>query len=158
MLQRLVLSLILCASTPLAFSASPYKDYVNERYGYRISYPADFIPQGVSGSGDGQTFIAPGKDARLLVFASACMEDSESNAPGFISTYEQEQKAGDLTVSYKRAFQNAAVVSGLKSGRIFYHKILFDKGWCTQFKFEYDESARNKYDDAVKRIAASFRQ
>lgn len=157
MLQRFFLLLVLCSCSSLAFSESSYKDYMNERYGYRISYPADFIPQGVSGSGDGQIFIAPGNDARLMVFASACIAGSNSTAAEFISTYEQEQQAGDLTISYKRALKNAAVVSGLKSGQIFYHKVLFDKDWCTQFKFEYDESAKDKYNAAIKQIAASLK-
>lgn len=42
----------------VALTNDGFNLYVNERYGYSIFYPADFIPQGVSDAGDGQKFVS----------------------------------------------------------------------------------------------------
>ena len=41
-----------------------FQPYINARFGYRIDYPADFIPQGEADNSDGQVFI--GKDGAEL--------------------------------------------------------------------------------------------
>ena len=41
----------------LVLAQSSFQPYINARFGYRLDYPADFVPQGESDSGDGQVFI-----------------------------------------------------------------------------------------------------
>jgi hypothetical protein len=139
------------------FAAEDYKTYVNERYGYLISYPADFLPQGVSDSGDGQVFLSPTSDAELRVFAGSCVDGINSTPVEYVAGYEKEQKAKRLTISYQRRGKHFAVVSGHKKGRIFYDKILAKEGWCTEFTFEYDERQAAKYGEVTNHLASSFK-
>lgn len=48
----------------LVLAQSGFQPYINVRFGYRLDYPADFVPQGESDSGDGQVFI--GKEGAEL--------------------------------------------------------------------------------------------
>lgn len=153
--RHFLLLMLFVAFNVLAFEG--YKTYVNERYGYLISYPADFLPQGVSDSGDGQVFLSPTKDAELRVFASSCVDGFNSTPAEYVRDYENEQKAKHLTISYQRRGKHFAVVSGYKKGRIFYDKILIKEGWCTQFTFEYDKRQAAKYSEVSNHLASSFK-
>ena len=141
-----------------AIAMDSFRLYVNERYGYSISYPVDFIPQGVSDAGDGQAFVSAKGDAKLLVFASTCREGSGAYAADYVTGYKQEQKLGTLAITYSRKSNNVAVVSGHKNGRIFYNKMLVDGDWCTQFNFEHDEVMSKKYNAITKHISSSFKR
>lgn len=154
---RIVFILAFWVSTSVAIASDSYHLYVNERYGYSISYPVDFIPQGVPDAGDGQAFISATHDAQLLVFARSCTEGSGSPASDYVADYKQQQEVGILTVTYSRKSKNLVVVSGHKKGRIFYNKMLIDDVWCTEFNFEYDEAMSDKYNAITKHIALSFK-
>lgn len=137
--------------------ADDYRTYVNERYGYHIEYPADFLPQGVADAGDGQVFLSPAGDAELRVFASACLEGSNATPAEVIARYREAARAGRLSVSYRHAGQSFAVLSGHRDGRIYYDKVFTVEGWCTQFQFTYAREQASRYDRVTRRIAASFR-
>ena len=154
-------TLILLASVlfaPLVFASGSYLTYVNERYGYRIAYPADFLPQGVADAGDGQAFLSPAGDAELRVFASSCVVGINATPSEYFAGFAKEQKAKHLTVSYHRLGKHYAVVSGRRNGRIYYDKILINDGWCTQFNFDYDERQSIKYDAVTTYIASSLKR
>lgn len=150
------LSALLIVSNVVA--SDGYETYINERYYYRISYPSDFLPQGVPDSGDGQVFLSPKNDAELRMFASTCVEDSDATPEQYIAGYKKAAKAKKLILSYQRAGKNFAVVSGHKKDRIFYNKIIINEDWCTQFTFEYSESEMEKYNAVTNRISSSFKR
>lgn len=155
-LLSLVVALGLCPMAPVN-AGDDYLTYVNDRYGYHIEYPADFLPQGVADAGDGQVFLSPAGDAELRVFASACLEDSNATPAEVIASYLEAAREGRLSVSYRHAGQRFAVVSGHRDGRIYYDKVFTVEGWCTQFQFTYAREQAGRYDRVTRRIAGSFR-
>lgn len=159
-MRRFLIMLTALVSASISFTTSAagdYRTYVNERYGYSISYPTSLVPQPISGSGDGRIFNSKTGDAELRVYASTCYESPDE----YVAGYEREQKTGNLTVTYSHKGKGYVVVSGLKKGRVFYNKVLISgEGndlWCTTFTFEYDETASEKYNDVTKRISTSLK-
>jgi hypothetical protein len=144
------------AFSGLSIAADDYRLYVNERYGYEISYPSFFLAGGVSDSGDGQVFRSPKGDAELRVFAHICMGEQQSPSQ-YLKSYGRQEAKGGLVVSYRYKGARTAVVSGRKDNKIFYRKLLNENGWCTEFSFEYDESQKANYDTVTSKIAASFK-
>ena len=62
--------LLLAGGLALASFAPPaYKTYHNQRFGYRIDYPADFRPQPEADNGDGRRFTSPDGQAVLSAYA-----------------------------------------------------------------------------------------
>jgi hypothetical protein len=49
--------------------------YVNERYGYSIPYPGDWLPGEVAGNGDGRELYTNDESQRVGVYASNYLED-----------------------------------------------------------------------------------
>lgn len=145
------------ASASPAVAASAERIYVNEKYGYQIAYPADFIAHGAPDAGDGQRFTSPRNDAQLLVFTSPCVKGESASPYDFVLMHSREQRAGKLALTYNRHGKNFAVVSGTIGTRIFYRKLLILDQWCTQFSFEYERSRKERYDAATVGIAASFK-
>lgn len=136
--------------------AEDYSLYVNERYGYEISYPSFFLAGGVSDSGDGQVFTAPKGDAELRVFAHACVDEQESVGQ-YLKSYRKKEADGKLVVTYRHKSKGTAVVSGHAGKRVFYRKLIIEGGWCTEFSFKYDHAQKVDYDAITAKIAASFK-
>lgn len=123
-MRRFLIMLTALVSASISFTTSAagdYRTYVNERYGYSISYPTSLVPQPVSGSGDGRIFNSKTGDAELRVYASTCYESPDE----YVAGYEREQKTGNLTVTYSRKGKGYVVVSGLKKDAFFTTKYLF---------------------------------
>ena len=155
----LLLGLAFSAFSLTAFAESVYRTYVNDRYGYSISYPSSLIPQPESGSGDGRAFLSKNGDAELLVFASACYQSADE----YLAEYKKKHQSGELSLTYSRKGKGFVVVSGINKGRIFYNKMLIsgeggvEETWCTSFNFEHDETALDKYKEATKRLSSSLK-
>ena len=61
----------LSAALLAAFLAPPsYRTYHNDRFGYRVDYPADFKPQPEAANGDGRRFVSPDGQTVLTAYAS----------------------------------------------------------------------------------------
>ncbi|MBC3915950.1 hypothetical protein H8L32_00500 [Undibacterium sp. CY18W] len=166
-----ILPLLAC----LSFSAradTVYKTYVNQRYGFAIDYPDYLQPQGEAANGDGQVFLSPKRDAELRVYARACIEEWDTTPAEFLAKAERNKAKDGRQITYHAKGKHFAVVSGIKDGnngdknggnkignngqQIFYEKLITDGKWCSLFQWTYASSNREKYDEATKRIAASF--
>jgi hypothetical protein len=142
---------------PDTSASESFRLYVNERYGYEISYPSSFVAHGVSNSGDGQIFTSPANDAELRASASLCLKGENLTPTDYILAHTRDEKMGKMTITYSKKGKNFAVVSGTAGTRIFYHKSIILDEWCTQFTFEYERSEKAKYDVITSRIASSFK-
>lgn len=138
-------------------AADAYKLYVNERYGYEIAYPADFIPLGVAPNGDGQVIESPGREAELRVFAETCFGAKETVGK-FIASYVARERQHEITITYRHGGKEFAVVSGYEGNEVFYTKLLIDGDWCTEFTFKYPSARKTAYDPVATRIATSFKR
>ncbi|MGB6731229.1 MAG: hypothetical protein WBE84_08720 [Xanthobacteraceae bacterium] len=61
------------------------------------------------------------------------------------------------TVTYETRGKNWFVISGTKTGNIFYEKHLLSHGMNEDFVMSYPASAKQVYDPIVARMAKSFR-
>jgi hypothetical protein len=152
----LAMALAICAQTVL--SDAVYETYTNPRFGYAIDYPSDVLyPQGESDNGDGQRFLSKDADASLLVYgANNVLGESLDDR------FREDSRGGtedDPTkvVTFKVAKKNWFVVSGYKSGKIFYQKTISGDDRFNTFYLEYDEDQRGLYDPIAEHISKSFK-
>jgi hypothetical protein len=131
---------------------STYRTYSNARFAYSLEYRGDlFTPQGESDNGDGQKFVSRDRLATILVYGS-------NNALNETLSGRLEQIAKDLeSVTYRKEGKGWFVISGIKSGKVFYQKTVYKAGAFKTFEIEYPASAKPVYDQPTARMSESFR-
>lgn len=134
-----------------------YKTYVNSRYGFSIDYPDYLIPQGEAVNGDGQVFLSKDGEAELRVYARACIDDRDTTPAEFLRKADAEKVKEGRVISYRAKGKGFAVVSGTKGKQIYYDKLMTTGNWCTFFQWNYAASNKEKYDEATRLIANSFK-
>ncbi|PXX46855.1 hypothetical protein [Undibacterium pigrum] len=152
-----LLSLLVFFSANVSSAELVYKTYVNGRYGFSIDYPDYLIPQGEAANGDGQVFLSKDGEAELRVYARACIDDWDTTPAEFLKKAETEKVKEGRVISYRAKGKGFAVVSGTKGKQIFYDKLLTTGNWCTFFQWNYAASNKEKYDEATRLIANSFK-
>lgn len=133
-----------------------YQTYVNARFGYRVVYPADFIPQGESDNGDGQVFTGP-DDTELRVWGGY---NVLAATPRSALRDELRRCAEQFRrVTYRQVGKDFFVVSGYipDAKQIFYIKKLVHPDLEAGFEFIYPVERRARYDRDVAVIARSLR-
>ncbi|MGQ9896304.1 MAG: hypothetical protein ACUVR8_01895 [Acidobacteriota bacterium] len=133
-----------------------YQTYVNARFGYRVSYPADFVSQSESDSGDGQVFTGP-DEAELRAWGG---HNVLAETPRKALREELRRCAeGFRQVTYRQVGKDFFVISGYlpDAKHIFYIKKLVRPDRYAGFEFIYPVGNRARYDRAVVTIARSLR-
>lgn len=140
-------TLLLIGGLVLASLAAPtYKTYHNQRFGYRIDYPADFRPQPEADNGDGRRFLSPDGQAELSAYAGYnALDDGLAGDRKLARQYWQEQHA---TLTLDQLTRTGYVLSGQVAGRIFYKKTVLKNNTLTTFVWKYP-AARKAAMDAV---------
>lgn len=135
---------------------SGFQTYVNARFGYRMAYPSDFIPQGEAENGDGQVF-KNADGAELRVWGN--LNPLDETLAGALRAELDRCAAAGRRVTYRRAGQGFLVVSGYEAdgARIFYLRKLVRRGRQIGFEFVYPAAFRARYDRDVTMIADSLR-
>ncbi len=152
-----LLSLLVFLTANASSAELVYKTYVNGRYGFSIDYPDYLIPQGEAANGDGQVFLSKDGEAELRVYARACIDDWDTTPTEFLKKAETEKVKEGRVISYRAKGKGFAVVSGTKGKQIYYDKLLTTGNWCTFFQWNYAASNKEKYDEATRLIANSFK-
>ncbi len=133
-----------------------WKTYHNARFGYRLSYPASLIPQGEPDNGDGQRFISPNAETKLLVYGSNNVLDETIAA-----RFTQEQRGSTegnrgRVVTYAKRKANGYVVSGYEKRNIFYRKCYLVDDHFVTFEITYPKAERAVWDSVITRIGKEF--
>jgi hypothetical protein len=160
-MKKLVCLFCLCAAVAVASQIASavsqqnnYQTYVNARFKYSISYPADLlIPQGESENGDGQVFKETGTSSvEMRVYG------------GYNVLHETlKSRFTELTgkwangVTYKVLRQDWFVVSAMVNGKIHYQKTILRGDTFKTFEIEYDAVRGSTYNDVTVHIAKSFK-
>lgn len=156
-MPRYLLFLPLVLFCTQASADAAYKTYVNKRYGFVVDYPDYLKPQGEAANGDGQVFSSASADAELRVYARACIDELDTTPDEFIARANKLQKKEGRQITYRAKGKSFAVVSGTKADNIFYDKVVIDGSWCSILEWTYAAANRDKYDEATRRIASSFK-
>jgi len=140
----------------LVLAQSSFQPYINARFGYRLDYPADFVPQGESDSGDGQVFVGE-EGAELRVWGGYNI--FQATPASALQEELQRSRESGRRVTYQAAGRDFFVVSGYEPGslRIFYLKKLVRPSLEAGFELVYPASRRERYDREVEAIARSLR-
>jgi hypothetical protein len=133
--------------------------YCNARFGYCVSYPPFLKAQPESANGDGRIFQNEAGETALTVYGTLNLD-----ANGDLLTLEKQFKrdlkslaTSKSDISYQKLGKNFYVISGRKSGKIFYQKtIAKEESFCFAV-LEYKQSEKVKYDSVSASIFRSFK-
>jgi hypothetical protein len=159
-MKNLICFFCLCAAAAVAGQIAAavsqqnnYKTYVNARFKYSISYPADLlIPQGEAENGDGQVFKEKGPSSvemRVYGGYNVSHETLRSRYAELISKWNN--------VTYKVIRRDWFVVSAMVNGKIHYQKTILRGDVFKTFEIEYDAVRGSTYNDVTDRLAKSFK-
>ena len=161
-MKTIICFICLCAALAVATfqtaSAVPpqnnYKNYVNARFKYSVSYPADLlVPQGEAENGDGQVFKEKGPSSvemRVYGGYNVLHETLKSRFTELTSKWAHG-------VTYKVLRQDWFVVSAMVNGKIHYQKTILRGDTFKTFEIEYDAVRGSTYNDVTARISKSFK-
>lgn len=131
----------------VAWGASQWTTYCNERFAFCIQRPAFMAPQPPPQNGDGQEFRLGA--ARLIAFGS-------NQVLSLPETYRLAQK--DLQVTYRVLKPKLFVVSGYKKGSIVvYHYTKATEDAYISVYLEYPASQKKTYDPLIEPIVDSLK-
>jgi hypothetical protein len=154
MLKRIAFAATLSASIWQMAAASQLATYINARYGYSISYPAELLsPQREADNGDGRAFQAKIGRARFLVYGGY-------NALGDSPETLAEQVEGDCPghrASYRVVKPVLVAVSCETSADILYEKVLIRGDALTTLSARYPKNERAVWNSVVSKMAGSMR-
>src|ERR1035437_570377 len=123
--------------------------YVNERYGFQMSYPAFLISAPIPANGDGMRMYD--KKGFVLV-ASGINNESEITFQSELNS--QWESIGKVTYGVRG--NNWFTISGIKENKIIYIKSYVGTGSINHLYIEYPKDQRDRYDKIVESISKSF--
>jgi hypothetical protein len=147
----------LAAALSGASADERWATYVNDRFGFSLTYPADvFIAQPAPENDDGRTLVAA-DGAKILVFGGYNVANDT------LASKRASLKGLDYALtSYNATGKNWFVVSGHRSidgvDSIFYEKYIVSAASDTIHSLivTYSAALKARYDPIVDRLAASF--
>lgn len=136
--------LLLSGPLTLASSTPPaYKTYHNQRFGYRLDYPAD-EPE----NGDGRRFLSPDGQTVLTAFAGYA---AATNGLGKRRSVAREDwQAKHATFTLDQLTRTGYVLSGQVKGQIFYERTVFKNDMLTPFIWEYPVTRKAAMDAVIR--------
>jgi hypothetical protein len=135
--------------------ASDWRQEINRRWGFSLSYPKSLIPEPLPTNGGGRRYHSADHEVSLVAMgAHTHAEVPDESLDGF---WQKELDDRGHTVTYRFKKNNFYVISGSNAnGYEFYHKVFFFPGYWVEFEMTYPHSQRQRYDEWVKRIAREF--
>jgi hypothetical protein len=136
---------------PLGSLAEPgWKEYVNGRFGFKISHPASLIASRDPENGDGRELHTKDKEFSVVAVGHF-LNDST-----LVSLWENALREYGASITYKKKAKDWYVVSGVKDGVEFYRKLHVKNGNWAELRFSYPHAQAKHYDPWVEKIVASF--
>jgi len=129
--------------------------YANDRFGTRITFPAELFDTRLDppANGDGMRWTA--KDGASLSVYGAY--NTQAHGPAALRAEISEQRAASGKVTYARHGSDWVVVSGTAGPDIFYERhVLSGKGAIHSMVLTYPAALRGRYDPAAGPIAKSL--
>ncbi|MEP6667702.1 MAG: hypothetical protein ABJF10_01030 [Chthoniobacter sp.] len=153
--MKYALLLVACVALPLAtfadaFSGSTWKEYVNARFGFKISHPAELVASPDPANGGGREYHTKDKEFSVSV------EGHFLNGATLESFWAEDLKKLGSHITYKKKTADWYVVSGVKDGLEFYHKLHVKDGNWAEVSFTYPHAKAKEYDPWVEGIVKSF--
>ncbi|MGI4871253.1 MAG: hypothetical protein ACRYFX_08755 [Janthinobacterium lividum] len=125
-----------------------YKTYHNERFGYRIDYPADLRPQPEAGNGDGRRFVSA--DGLTVLTAYAAYDALDGGVAENRKLARQEWQGKQAAITLDQKTSTGYVLSGQVKNTIFYEKTVLKAGTLTSFVWEYPVARKAAMDAVIQ--------
>ena len=123
--------------------------YMNERYGFHISYPSFLISSPNPANGDG---IRMYDKKGFVLVASGINNISEITFQSELDA--QWESIGKITYGVRG--DNWFAISGVKADKIIYIKSYIGTGSINHLYIEYPKDQKDKYDKIVETVSKSF--
>ena len=155
-MRTLIFALLALLVAPA--SAQDWGRYDNDRYGYTIAIPPDYLGQGESGNGDGQEFQRRRGAQRLTIWGGPLGTVNE----GFEAEVKwrmEQAEAGAWHVTYRVVTAEWASFSAIKGFRILYQRMIMlcDRQSYAAFSLEYSVRDTASMDGVVDKLVGSLR-
>ncbi len=131
--------------------------YINEKFGFSLSLPADiFAPGQPRNPEQGGLWMSRDGQARLIAVATA--NESGESLPAY-RAFVMQQSYRNATFDYTPVRDTWFVLSGMKEGRVFYERITFACGgrYIYGWQLEYPVAEKKHYDRVVEQIHRSYK-
>lgn len=128
-----------------------YLLYGNDRFGFSIEYPSDFVVKLVPDNDDGRIFSSKDGSAELTV--SGINNILNENAKDDFDNLVKEHS----NASYKHQERNWFVVSWGDGDKIVYEKEVVGRKVINRFIIKYPLSEKKKYDTIITHLNSSFK-
>ena len=158
-MTRIFIALLALLGSALAAEGREPLDwawYKNPRHGFQLSYPSSlFTLERRSRGGDGELFVSPDGEARLLV---GVVPNADGHDLGSYQELVARRSYNGFRITYQRRGGGWFVLSVLDGERIFYEKVFLGcQGRVfTSFALVYPTRSRALYDPIVERIEQTF--
>ncbi len=152
----LVAAVVAISAAP-SVTAQGLKTYVNARFGYRLTYPAELRKLPPPANNDGRRFVSADRAIRLIVYGQHnVLNRSVAGLRAAALKHLSPER-----VTYRRARGNWFVVSGfLRDGRVFYHcGMVYRRGGAplvAEFTLTYRRSARPRVSRLIGSMQRTF--
>jgi hypothetical protein len=155
----IALALLLAGTMPPgAQTAGGWTTYQNERFGYRLIYPADvFQDDGAAPeNADGRTFLS--RDGRAKIVVYGANNDERFSPSEYRSTILKEFPGYDQ-MDYAPKGQSWFVLSGFRGAAIYYQKVMFscDNRIINVFSVTFPREEKRFYENLIERMEDGFK-
>ncbi|MDB5528814.1 MAG: hypothetical protein JWR51_1917 [Devosia sp.] len=138
-------------------SAQDWGHYDNDRYGYSVAIPPDFLGQGESDNGDGQEFQHRRGAQRLTIWGGLLGVGNES-FEAEVKWHMEQDEAGTWNVTYQAVTPEWASFSAIKGSRILYQRmiLLCDRQSYAAFRLEHSARDIARMNGVVDKLVGSL--
>ena len=146
-----ILAMLVLVSPTLA---QYWGHYSNSRFGYEIDIPPDFVGNGESDNGDGQTFYNLAAEQGLTVWGGEMMNALEAEA-GFAA---DALSRDGWSVTERSSTPQWATLAAMRDHRLVYQRMiaLCDGRSFAAFRAEFNISDLARMDPVLSGLARSF--
>jgi hypothetical protein len=124
--------------------------YVNPRFGFQMSYPPELVASPEPENGDGREFHTRDKTFSVAAFGHYLVDTTLE------ACWQEDLKQYGDRITYKKKARDWFVVSGVKDGKVFYHKFSVMGDSCAELLFSYPQDKASQYDPWVERIVKGY--
>lgn len=128
-----------------------YSVYTNQRFGFSIEYPKEFVVEETAQNGDGAKIINNNDETEILVYGSN-NTSNETTKSACAKTVDRISSK----IEYKFMSDNWYVLSWIEDGKIKYLKEFVGSGSTNTFIITYDQKFKDKYNKIVEVISKNF--
>ena len=148
---------VLFALVSSSAMAQDWGHYANPRFGFSVDVPPQFELDQSSDNGDGTSYYRAQGAAHLYVWGANMLEPEFTTEVEQAIAYSAGPDEGG-TVTYQAITPEWASFSGLKSGQIFYQRmvLLCDRSSWAAFRLEYSIQD-SRMDPVISRLIASLK-